>query len=226
MTLTKLLGLWRREVDDLAEPQFWSDEDFFIYLNDAQDVFVRETGGLADRRSSLTRMTYKIGDQFKKYHPRILRINGAKDADQKFIGIRNFDNIQGAIITDDYGHRGINNFDDTLTGPLQFIITDVDADDIQLYPIPDADGSLQLFIQRLPLREIEDEDSILEIKEQHHLELLYWVKYKCYSNQDSEIFDGKKAAEYRSAFDACVVKAKKAIAARVDRKRTVRYAGI
>jgi hypothetical protein len=226
MTPSNLLKLFRKEVDDEAEPQLWSDFEFFVYLNDAQDVFVRETGGLSDRRSTWTTMKYKTGDKFRKYNPRILRISGAQDENKKFIGIRNFDNIESGMASDDYGNRTINSFDDDLTGPVNFLITDVEAKEVQLYPVPDHDGTLQLFIKRLPLKEIEDGDSVLEINDQYHLELLSWVKYKCYSKQDSEVFDPKKAAEFRTEWDRCTKKAGKEKTAREDRKRTVRYGGI
>jgi len=222
MTPTKLLELFRLETDDISEPYLWSDKEFFIYLNEAQEIFVREIGGLSDRRSSLTRMTYKIGDQFKKYDSRILRISGAQDEDNKFIGVRNFDNINNAIV-DDYGARFLNTLDDTLTGSLSYIITDVEAKEIQLYPIPDTAGSLKLFIKRLPLNEVKDEDSILEIADQYHLCLLNWVKYKAFMKQDVETFEGTKAAEFRGAFTDAIALAKREKASREDRKRKVAF---
>lgn len=222
MTPTKLLELFRLETDDISEPYLWSDIEFFVYLNEAQEIFVRETGGLSDRRSSLTQISYKAGDQYKKYDARILRINGAQDATNRFIGIRNYDNLNN-IITDDYGKQVLHVIDDSLTGDIKFLITDVEAKEIQLYPIPTAVGILKLFIQRLPLREIEDEDSVLEVANQHHLALLNWVKYKAFMKQDVETFDGSKSAEFRAAFSEAVDLARVEKAAREDRKRKVQF---
>lgn len=225
MTPTELLELFRLETDDVSEPYLWSDKEFYTYLNEAQEIFVRETGGLSDRRSSLTSITYKVGDQYKKYDERILRISGAQDESNKFIGIRNYDNMSGVCV-DDYGRHVTEAIDDTLTGPIRFLITDVEAKEIQLYPIPDAAGSLKLFIKRLPLRKVEGEDSVLEIDSQHHLSLLCWIKYKAFMKQDVETFEGSKAVDFRMMFSEALGRARKEKSAREDRKRTVRYGGI
>jgi hypothetical protein len=222
MTPTKLLELFRLETDDIAEPYLWSDAEFYIYLNEAQEIFVRETGGLSDRRSALTKISYKIGDQYKKYDSRIIRINGAQDAANKFIGIRNYDNMSG-VISDDYGKHVLEVIDDTKTGPIKYLITDVQAKEIQLYPIPDADGSLKMFIQRLPMTEIKDETGVLEIADQNHLSLLSWVKYRAFMKQDVETFEGTKAADFRSMFAEAVKLAMKEKSSREDRKRTVKF---
>jgi hypothetical protein len=225
MTPTELLDLFRLETDDVAEPYLWSDQEFYTYLNEAQEIFVREIGGLSDRRSSLTNITYKIGDQFKKYDERILRISGAQSETNKFIGIRNYDNLTG-LLSDDYGQQVAEAIDDTLTGPIRYLITDVEAKEIQLYPIPDNDGSLKITLKRLPLRNIEDGESILEINNQYHLSLLCWVKYKAFLKQDAETFEGSKSADFRAMFTEAVDLAKKEKRAREDRKRTVRYGGL
>jgi len=222
MTPNDLLELFRLETDDLFEPYLWSDKEFFIYLNEAQDKFVREMGGFADRRSAITRVKYKIGDQFRPYDPRILRIRGAQDETNKFIGIENLDSI-GSPTTDDYGARSNAGLDDGLTGPIQFLITDIDNNDMQLYPLPDHDGTLQLFVQRLPITPIEDGDSIFELKDIYHLDLLSWVKYRAYMKQDVETFDGTKAASFRNMFTDAAKSATKEKASREDRKRTVKF---
>jgi hypothetical protein len=97
---------------------------------------------------------------------------------------------------------------------------------MQLYPIPDHDGYLRLFVYRRPLEEITASSSEFEISSQHHLNLLNWVKYKAYMKQDVETFDQSKALDFRKAFSEWIVGAQKEKAAREDRKRTVQYGGI
>ena len=223
MTPSELLELFRLQLDDTAEPYFWSDTEFYAYLNEAQDVFVRLIGGIADRRSPLTKITYKAGDQFKKFDPRILRIKGAFDENQRIIGIRNFDNFDGTSTDDDYGIYTGGGIDDTRTGELKFLITDVDAKELQLYPIPENDGYIRLFVYRRPLDPITGGSSELEIPDHHHLNLLNWVKYNALSKQDAETFDSAKAAAFRQAFTDWIVGANDEKRAREDRKRTVRF---
>jgi hypothetical protein len=227
MTPSELLSLFRSEVSDVAEPQLWSDEEFYAYLNEAQDLFVRLIGGIADRRSPMTKLTYKTGDQFKKYDDRILRIKGAFDEQNRILGIRNLDNFESRYLEDDYGVNFTNAaLDDGSTGSIRFLITDVEANEIQFYPLPDHDGFVRLYVYRRPLEEITGGSSVLEISAHHHLNLLNWVKYKAYMKQDVESFEGTRATEFRQAFVDWVVEAKKEKSSREDRKRTVVYGGI
>lgn len=223
MTPAKLLELFRFELDDTAEPYFWSDEEFYAYLNEAQDLFVRGIGGIADRRSPLTKVSYKIGDQFKRFDARILKIKGAFDENNRVITIMNLDNFDGPYFEHDYGVQILQGLDDSRTGEIKYIITDVEDDRLQLYPIPENDGFLRLFVYRRPLDEIENASSELEIKEHHHLCLLNWVKYKALMKHDAETFDGAKSLAFRAAFTESIEEAKEEKSAREDRKRTVRF---
>lgn len=228
MNPSQLLDLFRTEVDDTSEPYLWSDENFYTYLNDAQDVFVRLIGGIADRRSVLSKVTYKAGDQFKPYDDRILRIKGCWDENNDKVVVQNLDSLEGSggYLEDDYGRRTNVGLDDGKTGSVRYIITDVEAGDMQLYPIPEADGYLRLYLYRRPLKEITGTGSKLEVSSFHHLNLLNWVKYKAYMNQDVEAFDRSKALDFRRAFVDAVAEAKTEKSAREDRKRVVQYGGI
>jgi hypothetical protein len=225
MSPRDLLNLFRLEVDDTAEPYFLQDPEFYNYLDEAQDLHVRLIGGIADRRSSLTKITYKIGDQFKKYDERILRIKGAFDEDNRVIAIRNLDNFETSYLEDDYGLQIRESLDDGRTGDIRYLITDVEHDEIQFYPIPDAAGWIRLYVYRRPLEDVTC-DSELEIPSYYHINLLNWVKYKYHMIQDSEIFDGTKAIEFRQAFVDGVADAKNEKRSREDRKRFMRYGGI
>lgn len=226
MKTSELLDLFRKETDDTMEPYLWSDEEFFAYLNEAQEVHVRLTGGIADRRSPLTRVSYKTGDQFKKYDDKILRIKGARDENNNRVVIQNYDSLESGALEDDYGSRYAAGLDDGLTGTIRYLITDLEAGDFQLYPIPDHDGELKLYIYRLPREEITGTASELEIPSYHHMNLLNWVKYKAYMKQDAETFDGARARDFRMEFVEGLENARKDKAAREDRKRIVQYGGI
>ena len=227
MTPSELLALFRLEVNDEAKPQLWSDTEFYAYLNEGHDLHVRLIGGIADRRSPLTKVSYKTGDQFKKYDERILRPKGAFDEQNRIVTIRNLDNFESAYLEDDYGMQQLNGgLDDGRTGNIKYIITDVENNEMQFYPIPDHDGYLRLFVYRRPLEGITASSSEFEIPSHHHLNLLNWVKYKAYMKQDVETFDQSKAVDFRKAFSEWIVGAQKEKAAREDRKRTVQYGGI
>jgi len=225
MTPKELLDLFRKEVDDTAEPYLWSDEEFYYYVNEAQELHVRLIGGIADRRSPLTKVSYKSGNQFKEYDERILRIKGAFDESNNILTIRNLDNFESAYLEDDYGQRLNIGLEDGRTGAIKYLITDVEAEEFQFYPIPDHDGWIRLYVYRLPLEKVTT-SSEFEISSFHHMNLLNWVKHKAYLKQDVETFDLSKAADFRAAFSNWVAEAKKEKASREDRKRTVSYGGI
>jgi hypothetical protein len=225
MTPKELLDLFRKEVDDLSKPYLWSDEEFYYYLNEAQNLHVRLIGGIADRRSPMTKLTYKTGDQFKKYDERILRIKGAFDESNKIMTVMNLDNFESVYLEDDYGQRRNVGLEDDRTGNIEYLITDVEAEEMQFYPIPDHDGWIRLYVYRLPL-EVVTASSELEIPSFHHMNLLNWVKHKAYLKQDVETFNMSKASEFRAEFSTWIVEAKKEKASREDRKRVVSYGGI
>jgi len=226
MTPKELLDLFRKEVDDTSKPYLWSDEEFYYYLNEAQDLHVRLIGGIADRRSALTKVSYKAGDQFKKYDERILRIKGAFDESNNIITIRNLDNFESGYLENDYGQRLNIGLEDGRTGDIKYLITDVEAEEVQFYPIPDHDGSIRLYVYRRPLETISKSSIELEIPSTHHLNLLNWVKHKAYMKQDVETFNMSKSADFRAEFSSWIVEAKKEKSSREDRKRVVSYGGI
>jgi hypothetical protein len=226
MRPSELLELFRLELDDISEPYLWSDTEFYIYLNEAQEMFVRQIGGIADRRSSLTKITYKTGDQFRKFDERILRIKGAFDETNRILTIRNLDNFESGFLEDDYGSRIQSGLDDSETGEIRFLITDTESGDIQFYPIPDHDGFIRLYVYRLPEDSITSSSSEFEIPSHQHLCLLNWVKYKALLKNDAETFDKSQAAEFRVAFTQDIEYAKREKSGREDRKRTMQYGGI
>jgi len=226
MNPSQLLELFRSETDDIAEPFLWSDAEFYVYLNDAQDTFVRAIGGIADRRSPLTKIKYKAGDKFRDYDARILRIKGVQDEQNNNIEVQNLDSLSGAYLENDYGTRVNAGLDDSRTGQIRYVINDVESTDLQLYPIPDRDGYLRLFVYRRPLDEITSASSVLEVPSFQHYNLLNWVKHKAYMKQDVETFDGAKAKDFKNAFLDGISEAKSLKAAREDRKRIMSYGGI
>jgi len=222
-----LLELFRLETDDISEPYLWSDKEFYTYLNDAHNMFVKRIGGIADNTSAITKITYKIGDTFLKYDERILRIKGVVDAYNRKVTIRNLDNFEdGATLSDDYGSMVNAGINDGRSGPVRYIITDIEDSKFRLYPLPDAAGYLRLSVSRRPLRPIVDEEGTIEIPFFHRLALLDWVKYKAYMKQDVETFDKSKSKDFLTSFNDYVDEAIKEKSSREDRKRTVQYGGI
>lgn len=205
-------------MNDEAIPPFWSDERLYPYLNDAQMMFARETGGLPDSSSDMTKIDYALGDTSFVQDERVLKIRAARDETTgEGIEVINYEDIPK------YGFRL-----DGRTGPyVKYLIIGMD-ENVLMYPTPTAAGSIRLTVDRLPLADItlDDPENGLEIKPHHHLHLLHWMKSLAYMNQDAEIFNKSKAQEFEQRFLAYCEKARKEKDRLKHKTRVVTYGGL
>ena len=67
MTPTQLKDLFRSDVRDEASPPLWTDTEIFVYMDDAQKMFCREGGGIADSTSTICTMQVVAGDTYIDY---------------------------------------------------------------------------------------------------------------------------------------------------------------
>lgn len=188
MTPAELLAVFRDEVSDTQAPYLWSDLLFYTYLDDAQKEFCRLTFGIEDARTFTLALT--PGSEWYALNPRILQILGAYDqatgkplpvltrAEAVARNVR-FDGRQGA---------------------LQALFKGMEKASLRAYPVTATAQTISLETRRLP--ETLTPVGALEIDEQHHLNLLTWVRYRAYSKQDTETYDPVKAATHKQMFEA------------------------
>lgn len=212
MNTTELKDVFREEVMDLETPYLWSDSLVYTYIDEAQKQFCRWTDGIEDARS-FTLNILADGTEWYAIDPAILKLRSAIDPSTgNDVHLFSIEKMR------DNGLR----FDGTL-GRVRYLITGMEKGFVRAYPKPNEASTVELRTFRLPLTVGEGED--FEIDEQHHLNLLMWVKYRAYSKQDSEARDDKKAAGYKSQFEAYCAEAK-AEQGRVRRPvSTVTYGG-
>lgn len=185
-----LLALWRREMNDEVEPYLWPDDDFTVYLDDAQQMFCRKTDGIADASSEATVVEIVAGTPWYDLHPSIQLIRGAaRRSDGRPVDIIN---------VEDMASKGMR-FDGR-AGPLQALVIGIEENRARAWPLPSADETVELTIFRGPLSELLDVDQPLEIESKHHTHLLSWVKHRAYMKEDAETFDKAKAAEHEARF--------------------------
>lgn len=75
---------------------------------------------------------------------------------------------------------------------------------LRMYPIPDAldAGSIvYLDTYRLPLESITSVGDELEIPEEYHRDLIWWVLYEAYSKQDADGYDKERGLQYLAQFE-------------------------
>lgn len=188
MDATELRNLFRAEISDEVKPYLISDEQVYRYLDDAQKQFCRWTEGIEDGRS----FTLAITPGVEWY-----------DTDKSVLKLRRVtDTATGAAVTlanpEKLEHLGIR-FDGGV-GRVKALVVGISRHTVRAWPMPNAAASLALEVFRLPKTlEMGDE---LEIDEQHHINLLLWAKFRAYGNEDSEVFNSRRADEYEQRFRA------------------------
>lgn len=229
MTPGELLELFRLEVDDDVTPYLWSDDEFYAYLNEAHDLMIRWTGGIEDSTSPLTKLKYKAGEREVSFDERILYIKSIRDGNGNLLESENIETFELSQrgFSDDYGKtNGRRSISDSSTGTPRFLVNDGDANQLILYPLPDADGELRLRVTRTARGEITGPSDELEIPTHWHIGLLAWVKFRAYRKQDVETFDKDAANNFREDFMEYVRTNTAEKRRREDIPRVVSYGGI
>lgn len=218
MDSTGAVSLFRREMSDEIAPFLWSDEDAYGYLDDAQKMFARLTGGLPDASSSLTRIDFGIDQPDFELSPLILKVRSAyRVSDGRPINVINYENMEREGLRFD-GRKG----------PVNTLVIGADSKLAYLMPIPSIEDAIQMLVDRLPLCSIDLDNAPqrLEIDEHHHRHLLDRMKELAYGKQDAETFDKTKSEEFGARFLSYCSMAKLEKERRKHKPRTVAYGGL
>jgi hypothetical protein len=217
MTADELIALYRREMRDTALPYLVEDEDLYTYLADAQKWFCRLTDGIEDSRTDkVTLLPLLIGTDWYELSPLVLKVRAVRSATTG--------ETVRIVEDEDTEFEGIRF--DGLTGPIRVLVTGRDRNAVRAWPIPSVAESLRLTVFRLPLRDPREGYPKLEIREEHHLALLDWMKHKVYSIPDAELYDRNRASEHEAKFRAYCAESKKEQGRLRHTAGTVRYGGL
>lgn len=217
MDSTELLTTFRSDLFDQVEPYLWSDEDIIGYMDDAQKMFCRLTGGLGDATTvAVTQIAYTSATDVVTLSPLILKVRAAyRLADGKPIDVLNYE---------DMTLQGLR-FDGVINEPKN-LITGLGAHTARLHPFPSGSGTIQMLVDRLPLVAVTDTDQTLEVDEQHKVGLGLWMKARAYSKQDAETMNRNKATEFEALFRNYCAAAKAEKDRAKHKTRVVAYGGI
>jgi hypothetical protein len=195
-----LYNRFRSDIVDVAEPQLWSKEEVWGYMEDAQNMFCRLTWNIRDVSSEATRVAVSAGEPFILIHPSIMAIRHVtKVSTGESIPVYSWEDMVGSN-----GYpKGISREQLNLTGPLKGVIIGIEDGKLRATQVPEVDDELELMIERLPLC-APSATVPLEIRDEHHLALLLWMKHLAYAKQDSETLNEKRSGEMAAAFvDYC-----------------------
>lgn len=216
MTSGELLELFRVEMNDVPKPYLWSDDFIFGAADAAQTWFARWTDGIPDSTTpAVIDLAIVAGTDTYPLHKAILKIRTARLAG----------NGRPVDVVNEEDLVTQNRYFDGVPGTLRALVTGMDEGSVRTWPLPMEDSPVKLSVFRLPLVRITD-DQAFEIGEQHHRELLLWMKHLAYSVQDAETFDKTKAADFEGRFKDYCFKVKLEQGRLRHKPRSVQYGGI
>ena len=150
-TVKDLITMFRRNIEDAAyypdrnmptEDSLWSNYQLIQFLNEAQKEFAERTLIFKDSQSFDPAITE--ADPWITLDPRILRIERAELASEdRVIPIVTIEEFQVSYFVDDYGYKRSASWE-TRTGPLQALISDIEAGYLRAYSIPEEDDVLDM----------------------------------------------------------------------------------
>ena len=224
MDSTSLLALFRADVRDEVTPYLWSDVEVLSYMDDAQKMFCRLQGGIADATSALTHLTVPANTTYVSISPDILKLREARrSSDGRDLEILNFEDMQAGRPVCDYGYRTGYRIDNTV-GTVTAIVVGMEASKIRLVQIPSEDMEIDLIVYRMPST-IGATGEQLEIDGHHHIHLLLWMKHLAHKKQDAETYDRGRSDQFRAEFLAYCDQAKAEREKREHKYRTIAYGG-
>lgn len=206
MNSGELLELWRSDVNDSAAPYLWSDAEAYAYMNDAYRQFIRNTGGVPDISSAVTRVPVVAGEKYATVSPLILRFMGARLASTgRPVEIVNATDLP-RMSAPDYGQlRDLSRLDSP--GPIHSMIVGQErvqaGGTVQWVQVPVVDDVVELTVFRLPLDTIADGDEFFEFPDigaEHVEHLAIHMKARAYGKQDAETFDRGRRDAYKAEF--------------------------
>ena len=205
MELKALLLKFRKDVSDQARPYLWDEDEVLKFAIDAQDMYVRLTGGIDDASTpDITDIPVVAGDVLAAHSPYILRIKSAKLVTaRRSLAIVNEKDI-AQLTYSDYGLQRTEHLHDEDTGEVEAIVLGVEKNKVRWFKVPPSTAdtdTCRLNVRRLPYPRITSEESCLEIDEQHHYHLMKWMKHLAYGKEDAETYDRDLSESNKEAFE-------------------------
>ncbi len=233
MTPSQLEQHFRSDVDDRTAPYLWTTTEVWEYMNAAQWKFAKKVGvSIRDASTAeFCELAITEDDPWVLLNPNTTRVRAARlESTGKLIPIVSYEEMFSTGASDDYG-VSITTSELDLAGPVRAAIIGMEEDKLRLVRIPEADDTLLLVVERLPLEVLEtevDDDPVpqLEIRRDYHLDLLLWMKHLAYSKQDADTFDKERAADMADMFYARCEEARQETEKKLHKPRLMAYGGI
>lgn len=193
MTLRELISEFRVWADDTAQPYLWPDARVVGWFKDAEEQACRRAELLVDSSTGeLVTATALADEKWISLDPRVVRVMRARPTGRRPLPI-----IPRAEMDRTYAH-----WEDETGTDLVCLVPDMETRKLRVYPIPTADVTVNLTIQRLPLEPLtrENLDAEPEIDPTYHIKLVHWVMHRAFATEDSDTQDVQKSAVHEREF--------------------------
>ena len=184
MTLEDMIALYRAQAMDIADPPFCSDELLTLYANEGQDEACRRGQLIRDAASPLCTVPYAQGDESVALDQRIHSVLKAfvNGGPVNVVGADQMDAYMPTWQSPSFAVRP------------SWLVSGLTTGRLHLWPTPSQAGEIKLHVQRLPLKNLVNDNDKPEIRPETHPALVEWMLYRAYSRQDADLADPAKAA--------------------------------
>lgn len=228
-TLANLLTFFREDLDDTETPYLWSDNQFYRYLDEAQKQFVRDTRYIHDATTAeICSIPVFAGREYIVFDERILEIKRAQLAStNRPLSLRNFNELdQNTHAGDSYEQWEIVSWTES-TGTPRYLVPEYETERARLIPTPTVNDTVNLWVIRDPLDDIDDGDSEMEVADRNdQLVVLDYVKFLAYTKQDADVYDKERGEFFFTKYAAGTEKTRQRINKKRRRPGVVRYGGL
>lgn len=231
-SVAQLVAQLRLDLEDPELPgagddsdSLWLNSELLHYIDEAQRRFAVETLCLPDSTNFET--TVQAGTKWVDKEPSIIRIiqgwlTGANRPVRPISRIE----IERGYPTDDYGEQIVGQWR-TVTGRPEFVVTDMDAVQNRLVPIPTETDTIEWTVYRYPTSAITSLTSSLEIEQAFHYDLTVWAKVLAFKKQDAETQDMTRSRDWEGEWNNRVIpEAKQFFMMKFRKLGTTMYGGI
>lgn len=216
MNSGELYTLFRGDIGDEVAPYLWTDTEVYLYMNDAYRMFARNTGGIADATSAVTKIALVAGEEHAEVDPSILRFRQAK--------LRST-GAEVKVINEEDEPAMLRN----IAGTVKYMVIGAERNKVRWLNIPQVSDIVDITVYRLPLDVLLEGNEAFtfpDIGAEHVEHLTLHMKARAYGKQDADSFDKSKRDHNKNLFEEYCLKAKAEWERYKHKTRSVAYGGI
>jgi hypothetical protein len=87
-------------------------------------------------------------------------------------------------------------------GQVGYMVIGEERNKCRWVSVPDEDSMVYLAVTRLPYKTLSATQQNLEIADEHHINLIEWMKHRAYNKHDGDMFNPTAAQESGERFKA------------------------